>query len=223
VKDGVFYLGYRLPHQVRTIEVPTTFTAEQPLELSFVGTFGKSYDIRAIFEALRVLSPDERSRIRCRLVGKGDYLEHWQRNSRDLPCVSFEGWKDEKGLVEVLASSHVGLIPIKGGVTQFWMGNKLFEYAAFGVALINSVPNEAAMLIEQNDFGINVNPGDSAGIAQALRAYLANPSLLVRHRENARAIFNQKFDAQRIYAEFADHVLKGIRSAQSEDVLSQAV
>jgi glycosyltransferase involved in cell wall biosynthesis len=207
-QDAVFYLGYRNQDRSRQALVPEGFSERKPLNLLFVGTFGKSYDVKSIIEAIRLLPESQRGRVQCRLVGKGQYLSRWQKLAADLPSITFEGWKDERGLAEMLSVSHVGLIPIRGGVTQFWMGNKLFEYAAFGIALINSVPKEAAALVDQYKFGVNVASGDSQAIAKAISNYLEDPDLLSQHRINANKLFSEKFDAQKIYSDYVDHILK---------------
>lgn len=223
VSDGVFYLGYKGQARSSCAKVPPVFSDKATLNLVFIGSFGKSYDVGSIIEAIRLLSPQERAKVRCRLVGKGQYLPRWQKQAAGLDSIIFEGWKDEAGLGDILASSHVGLIPIQGGVTKFWMGNKLFEYASFGVALINSVPNEAASLVEKYQFGVNVGCSDSEGIAHAIKDYLANPALLAAHKNNALDLFEQQFDARNIYSNYADHILKAIPTSQRAVDLQLAV
>lgn len=221
--DSVFYLGYKAPVNVSIKSVPSKFSEAETLNLVFVGTFGKSYDVGSIIEAVKLLTPDEQRMIKCHLVGQGQYLSKWQQEAKNLPSIIFHGWKDGAGISEILADSHAGLIPIKGGVTQFWMGNKLFEYAAFGIALINSVPREVAELVDERQFGINVPSGDSTAIAKVIREYLGNPQLLSRHRQNALSLFKERFDGEKIYSDYAEHVLKLLKVNDRQEQISAAV
>jgi glycosyltransferase involved in cell wall biosynthesis len=55
---------------------------------------------------------------------------------------------------------------------------------------------------------VNVASGDSQAIAKAISNYLEDPDLLSQHRINANKLFSEKFDAQKIYSDYVDHILK---------------
>jgi len=215
--DKVLYLGYKQAKATHFAEVPNEFTAKTPLKIVFVGTFGKSYDLGLVLDGMQILEKDFAGLVVCRLVGDGQYSDMWRSKAQDISGVIFEGWKDGAGIEKILADSHVGLIPIKGGVSRFWIGNKLFEYTSHHLALINTAPEEVSRIIESNEIGFNLTENNPEKFAEIIKEYILNPNLLRTHRENAKKLFNESFDAKKIYSDYADHITDQIQVNNNVD------
>lgn len=210
--DAIFYLGYRTPIVDGFAAVPQKFSAEIPLRIAFVATFGKSYDIKTVLEALRIVNTKNPGHVECLFIGEGSTLDDLSVEERSIPGANFLGWKDGVTLRKILAGVHVGLIAIRGGVSKFWIGNKLFEYSAHRLAVINSAPEEVAAIIKNSDFGINISKENPADLALAIERYLIDPMLLSKHRVNSADIFFKEFAAEIIYPRYADHITRDISS-----------
>lgn len=219
-QDRVFYLGYERP-KTRPRIAKEEFSAEHPLVAVFVGMFGMSYDGPTVIKAMRILAEAGEKNIRLVMVGSGNYESEWKKLATNLPNVTFAGWQAADGIAEMLRTSHVGLVPLRGGITKFWMGNKLFEYASQGLAVINTATGEPARVLREGQFGVTVPVGDSAAVADALRNYIANPDFLYAQRKASREQFEKRFDSEKVYREFAEHVLSFAAGEPGREVANQ--
>jgi glycosyltransferase involved in cell wall biosynthesis len=84
--------------------------------------------------------------------------------------------------------------------------NKVFTYLSCGVPLLFSVQGELRELAKRHDFGLYVPPGDPDAMAKAIASVVGDREGLTRMRRNASRAFDELFDANRIYADFADHI-----------------
>lgn len=226
-KDHIFYLGYPEPTQKREINIPERFSESNPLRCLFIGMFGKSYDGETVIDAMKHLQNQGINSVRCTMVGDGNYANHWKAKAVNLQNLDFPGWADQPGLINHLSSAHVGLIPLNGGITKYWMGNKLFEYSSQALATVNTASGEPKFMIEQNDIGQNVPAGDVLAVTEAIKAYLFNPALLKSHMINSQKTFYTHFNASHIYKKYSDVLINEVLECQknvdrSESELSTA-
>jgi glycosyltransferase involved in cell wall biosynthesis len=204
--DKVFYIGFRHPARSRTIPAARPFTIEDPLVCLFATTCGRSYHGEMVIDAARLLEQSGERRIRFVITGDGEMRAQWMARAAGLESVTFTGWISHEELQRHFERSHVGLVLMKGGITRFWLGNKIFEYLASYLAVANDVPGEAADLVEGEDAGFNVPPGDAAALAHELRSLVNDPVRVHRHMEKARRAFQQKFDRDSIQSSYVEHL-----------------
>ncbi|MDZ4785468.1 MAG: glycosyltransferase, partial [bacterium] len=205
--DIVFYLGSKRPVAWSMPEFISSFSKENPLRLVFVGSFGKSYNIDLLIRAFRILSEQGEDRFTLDLIGDGELVANYKELASGLQGIKFHGWCNEEKMSLILKVCHIGLIPITGGVSKYWIGNKLFEYAGFGLAIINTTPNEAYEIVSKEDMGFNLRQNDPHILAKIIKNYLDNPNILKRHRENSLKLFDSSFDAEKIYADYVKHII----------------
>jgi hypothetical protein len=65
-----------------------------------------------------------------------------------------------------------------------------------------------ADLIDQHQIGLNYNPGDAEGLYRCIEILLEQPELYEQIARNAATFFNEYGDAEKIYADYADHIEK---------------
>ena len=99
-----------------------------------------------------------------------------------------------------------GIVPCKS--VKNAAPNKVFEYLSAGLPLISSLEGEMAILIEHHAIGLNYRPGDVEGLYNCIQRLSANSVLRSKMAANASRFFEEYGDADKIYAEYAEHVEK---------------
>jgi len=205
-RDAVFYMGFSDAPTKAAKEIPTNFTKENPLHCVFAGNFTQSYDGPLLIKAMRRLSKAGIDNIHCTLVGDGTDCAKWKELAEGLTNVTFAGWMGKDALNKVLSSCHIGLIPIRGGNSSFWMGNRLGEYTAHSLAVINTSSGDARPLVAAEQIGLNIPQSSVDALEEGLKLYVNNPPLLQQHCTNARAVFEKFFNAEQIFGNYVDHI-----------------
>ena len=81
---------------------------------------------------------------------------------------------------------------------------KACDYAAAGLAIVNSLPGELQRLIDEHAAGVAYTAGDAASLARAIAGFAADRSRLNACRQGARRLAAAEFDRERTYPKFAD-------------------
>ncbi|MFM7521507.1 MAG: glycosyltransferase, partial [Planctomycetota bacterium] len=105
--------------------------------------------------------------------------------------------------VKLLGGCDVGLVLVKPE-SLVAVPYKACDYAAAGLALVNSLPGELAELIETHDAGIQYAAGDGTSLANAIATLAADRRRLLTMRHAARRLAIATFDRDRTYPRFAD-------------------
>jgi glycosyltransferase involved in cell wall biosynthesis len=152
---------------------------------------------------------DEGVAVSLAVAGDGPQRGRVARAVEEMPHVfRYAGYLAGDALDALLDACDVGLVPM---VASSWVAvpNKLADYAAAGLAVINGLTGEAQALLECYQAGIAYRPGDVQSFMAAVRRYTDDAELLARHRRGARLLAEERFDARRIYREMADWLVKG--------------
>lgn len=94
-------------------------------------------------------------------------------------------------------------IVVHASTTPEPFGLVIAEAMACGRALVTSATGGAAELVRANEDALTHRPGDTEGLAAAIGALVADPSMRARLGARARAAAVSRFDARRLAAEFA--------------------
>jgi glycosyltransferase involved in cell wall biosynthesis len=105
--------------------------------------------------------------------------------------------------VKLLASCEVGLVLVKPE-SLVAVPNKACDYAAAGLALVNSLPGELAGLIDTHAAGVSYTAGDGSSLARAITDLAADRRRLLGLRAGARRLAAAAFDRERTYPAFVD-------------------
>ncbi len=203
--DRVFFTGYKSLGATASSAVPRWLSGTGNRKLAvYVGTFGHSYELDLVVEAARFLETKHRGKTCFVLAGTGFQETALRVKVRGLRNVVLPGWIGAKDIRDLLRRAWVGLLPCRSVVGA--LPNKMFEYLSAGLPVVSSVEGEMAEAIDRNSLGINYGAGDLNGLCAALERLLQNPEERERMARNALDFYNRFGNADRIYAEYADHI-----------------
>ena len=196
VEPQVFRLGCCLPPRCNREG------AGGPLRLCYLGNLGVSYDIRTMVCGVRDLAAAGQP-VTLDVAGDGP-LKEWVAATADQAAspVRYHGYLDDTALRACLSGCDLGVIPM-WDASWVAVPNKVVDYAAAGLAVINGLSGETRELLQQYDAGVRYEPGDVASFKQAVSRYLQDRELLGKHQAGARRLAEAVFDAEIIYPKMA--------------------
>lgn len=210
--DQVFPLGYRLPIEsvldaakanATALMAQWRLPADRTL-VTFLGQFGASYDIEAVVDAARILERDGVA-VHFALAGAGDKFSQAQKRARGLRSVTLPGWLEYVNTISLLQMSNIGLATYSRRAPQS-LPYKPFEYMAFGLPIVSSLPGELNHLIEHYCLGENYRAGDACSLAEAIRHLISNPNRRINAGRAARELFNREYEATAITRRMIAHL-----------------
>lgn len=105
------------------------------------------------------------------------------------------GWKPRAFVRDVLSRSIAGLVTFQPAPNHLSaQPNKLFEYMSAGIPVVASHFPLWRAIVEQNECGICVDPGDPRAIADAIDWLLANPEAAARMGENGQLAVARRYN-----------------------------
>ena len=151
--------------------------------IGFVGSFSLWHGIPVLQQAIvRLLSTAQPCRLRFVLMGDGllhsemrSALAHYEQSGG----VIFTGALPPAKVVEYLDASDILLsphIPMPDGSRFFGSPTKLFEYMAMGKAIIASRLEQLAEVLNHDETGWLVTPGDVEELARAIVQLALDPA-----------------------------------------------
>lgn len=133
------------------------------------------------------------------IAGEGPERATLERRAQDKgvkPRVRFLGWRDDTAAL--LAACDVFVCPSRHEP----LGNVVIEAWAQGKPVVAADSLGPGVLIRQNETGVLVPTDDSASLANALRAVLADPDLARSLGEGGRAAYEARFTEDAVVAEY---------------------
>ena len=207
--DGVFPLGY---HEMPPTGLEELIAARQrysidaeALVLTFVGTFGNSYDLETVIECGRVLQEEGVSEVQIVLVGDGDKGSYLRKMAQGLSNVIFTGWVGQCDMVPLLRISSVGLAAYTNEALQS-LPNKPFEFMSAGLPILSSLRGELENLIRDERIGLQYKPCDRNSLVKAIRWLANHPDARRDMALRSRNLFDQQFSSKIVYPRFAEHL-----------------
>lgn len=172
-----------------------------PLEATFCGSFGLTYDFELMLEAAALLHQEHPGRVVFNLIGTGPRLARVRRRAR-TPNVRVPGPMDQQALDRALRGSHLGLCCYEEGAPQS-LPIKLFWYLGYGLPVINTLGGEMGDLLAAHRMGITVR--GPRGLADALLELSENPASW--HELSASALtFSQEHGRKKEIRKMADFI-----------------
>lgn len=174
--------------------------------LIFVGMLGAMADLELALAAAQQVKASGPLPL-LRIFGEGPELSRLQSLARELnlPEVIFHGRRQWEECMRALRGAVAGLNIYLKAADKFpnnAMGNKVFEYMAAGLPVINSVPGELGELIAKRELGWNFLAGDPASLARAIREAAADPEEGRRRGRAARRFAEEKADRKTSYPRY---------------------
>jgi glycosyltransferase involved in cell wall biosynthesis len=174
--------------------------------ITFIGTFGKSYEIDILIEAARRYKNYGNKDTIFVLAGKGEQYDHAVKTTKCLDNLIFTGWLKADEIKSLLRKSYAGVAPCISFTDSF--PNKVFEYLSEGLPVISSLVGEFEDIINRYKIGINYKVGDCDGFYQAVKCLTENKEMKDKLTENAKGFFKKHCDAVKIYQQYVKHIEK---------------
>jgi len=172
----------------------------------FSGSFGRTYDLSPILELADSLESEGFQFLIC---GEGEQGERWRRQAAGSGNVFFTGWLQRQDLELLLQASDIGVAAYAAGAPQ-GIPNKVIEYLAAGLPVVSSLSGEAEDLLSAEHCGLTYDVSDPDTLRSALLR-LREASERNRMADCAARVFNERFRAEHVYAEFADYLEQLVR------------
>jgi glycosyltransferase involved in cell wall biosynthesis len=183
------------------------FVGEGGCLVMYVGLHGIAQGLERVLDA--AVAVQDIAGLEFAFVGEGPEKKRLIERSRRLGLrnVRFEDPIPAADVPALLASSDIALVPLKlhlpGAVPS-----KVYEAMASGRPMLLAADGEAAKIVRESGAGVAVGPGDSVGMAAALRELCTD----VERRQNmggkGRRVAVERFDRRAIIDRFIDYLEK---------------
>jgi glycosyltransferase involved in cell wall biosynthesis/peptidoglycan/xylan/chitin deacetylase (PgdA/CDA1 family) len=162
-------------------------------------------------------------RVSLDLVGGGDLLPALKAQVERLGLaerVRFLGSRPEHEVADLLARADLFVLPsivLPSGDTE-GIPVALMEAMASGVPVVSSRVSGIPELVQDGETGLLAEPGDVAGLAEALARTIDRPEETRRRVDAARALVEEQFDLHACTAQLAGHL--GVEPTEPEPALN---
>ncbi len=168
------------------------------LVIHYSGTFGLAHEEHTITAAMRQLRND--ARFKFVFAGGGarrGSLENLCR-AEGIANAEFRPYAKRADLSLSLAEGHLGLVTQMTATAGSVVPSKVYGIMAAGRPVLYIGPKNAtpARIVEEHGCGWRIEPGDTVGLVQLLRALERNREALRDAGGRARKVFEQKYDKQ---------------------------
>jgi len=214
-KDKLFPLGFSVDGNDKsgmTKRNPKEIMSKYDIEsdsfvVTFVGTFSAAFNLKTVINVAQSLSEVNDSRIKFVIVGDGVQTSSLRKLLIGIKNIVLTGWLDKSSIDEILKVSSIGLAPYSSG-GLITLPNKPFEYMAAGLPILSSLEGELKTIIEQGDVGLQYNAGDPTDLKDKIIWFLSHPEETKAMGQRAKALFEEKYNADVVYPGLVDHLTK---------------
>jgi glycosyltransferase involved in cell wall biosynthesis len=157
--------------------------------VGYSGNLGRAHDSRTMLAAIRALRDDDD--IEFVITGGGAQLDAIR--AEHLPNVRFAGYAPRERLSESLSEADAHLVTLLPALEGLIMPSKFYGVLAVArpVLFVGAPDGELARIIQSNECGFIIEPGDGEALAGRIR-------MLAGARDRARAIGSR---GRRLYEE----------------------
>lgn len=164
--------------------------------VTYAGTIGTSYDIRTMVLAAEELMKQGKTKIRFQILGDGPTREMLENlaKERKIQNVKFTGYVPYEQMAAYLVKSDVLINSFVRKAPQSIV-TKIGDYLAAGKPMINTcMSTEFRKKVEQDGFGINIEPEDVRELVNAVEWMYENEAERNDMGNRARKIAEEQFD-----------------------------
>jgi colanic acid biosynthesis glycosyl transferase WcaI len=185
---------------VRPLDRPSRLREELGLQDRFVvmhsGNVGFSQDIETLLDAAARLrdAPD----VHVLVAGSGAAKSTLTAKARSLGLrnVSFLDYRPKEELADALGAADLHVVGLRRGLEGLIVPSKLYGIMAAGKPFVGAVApgSEVALVLQETDCGVRVDPGDPRALAEAIATMRRATERLADMGRNARQRFERDFD-----------------------------
>ena len=167
---------------------------------------------------MRALKRRGRDDIELHFIGDGKLKAGLVKRAarEELSNCVFHDPVPKTDLAKQLPGYDAGLM-ILANVPAFYYGtspNKVFDYIAAGLPVLNNYPGWLADMIVKHDCGLTVSPDNPCAFADALERLADDHAGRRRQGANARQLAEEEFDRRHLARQFAE-CLESVASKRS--------
>ena len=163
--------------------------------VTYAGTLGTSYDIATLIRSADILKKRGVKGLRIMLLGDGPLRPEFETLSKALSGdVTFVGYVPHSLMAAYLVKSDVTVNSLVRKAAQSIV-SKIGDYLASGHPMINTgLDPEFWSKVENDGFGINVEPEDPEALADVIEDLMKDPAKCAEMGNTARRIGQEQFD-----------------------------
>lgn len=203
-KRMLCHLGIQLPPHflgpAQFLSRKLPFGANRNFQLVYVGTMGKSYDLKTVIRAVRDIPGVE-----LHLAGAGPDEKELRLEAKPCRRIFFHGYLRAAEIRTLLLKSDAAVIPMFPD-SYVGLPGKTADYAAAGLPVINSLGGETAYLVEKYSCGVKYEAGSVPSFKDAFLKLAASADVFNSMRANALKMAKMEFDADSLYDGYAAFV-----------------
>lgn len=208
-KDGVFPLGYddsaKIKFDAGDLEELGKLSIDpNKINVWFVGSFGKTYDLSPVIEAAREIE-NRHSNVNFIFTGDGENMTKWKNEATNLKNVIFTGWAGKKEIQFIASNSKIGLMSYAKGAPQ-GLPNKVFEYMASGLPILSSLQTETKDLLKEKEIGFTYVADNSGSFIKELEKLISDLNELEEMGIRSRKVFEKNFKSEIIYNNLKEYI-----------------
>ena len=208
-RDGVFPLGYddsaKIKFNTEDLEELDKLEIDpNKINVWFVGSFGKTYDLSPVIEAAREIE-NTYSNVNFIFTGDGENIVKWKKEATNLKNVIFTGWAGKKEIQFISSNSKIGLMAYAKGAPQ-GLPNKVFEYMASGLPILSSLQTETKDLLNDKQIGLTYLAESSESFIEELEKLILNLNELEEMGIRSRKVFVNNFKSEIIYNNLKEYI-----------------
>ena len=179
------------------------------VNIIFLGSTSRSHQIDNVIDAVGNLPKNFKLIIGGHQNELKKYIEITKENSK----IILAGWLDRAQIYTLLRRSHLGIAPYL--IRQDFIAsipNKIIEYLSAGLPVLTCLPGVTKELLLNNQCGAFYEANNTHQLTELILHLAQNPAKLADMSNKAKALFSEKFTAERVYKNMADHLISHARS-----------
>ena len=180
----------------------------------FTGAHGKANGLDAIIEASREIKKRNITHIKFLLIGDGSEKARLQKMAvqEQLDCIIFHPPISKVALAQITAQLDCGLMFLDN-IPAFYYGtspNKFFDYISAGIPVINNYPGWLAEIIEKNQCGAAIAPGNPVALVEKLLNLASEPEKCRKMGQAGRALAENSFSREILTTRFCEFIANNL-------------
>lgn len=191
--------------------------------IAYSGNLGRAHDIETLLNAMAATENRSRSALPMKWLFIGGGALHARLKAeaarRGLTKVDFRPYQPRERLSESLSVADVHIVSLRPELEGLIVPSKFYGVAAAGrpTLFIGARNGEIARLIARHECGIAVEPGDAAGLVDAIDAMVGGPARCRYMGVRAREMCEANFDKTRAIDAWRE-LLGSVARSQTSDV-----
>lgn len=171
------------------------------------GNLGGNAEIPILADAARKILEDNLHNVRFVVCGVGEILEHLKNVSQDLPNFYLPGWVTKIQIRVLMEMSNAGALPYHSDRGfELSLPNKVGEYLSEGLPILSSINGVASVFLDEEGVGFTYQNQNVEELVDLIYTLIEEKDLQAKMRKRAHDVFQRKFNAEKIYNNYADYI-----------------